>query len=423
MKSWVIPEEIHQYVGVLKYGSDGGMGNCSFPIGRQSMGYVAVKGGQDAIENANELVEYYRLKEQAEPVRLDQIKAQFRLAIDRAMGEGSLYAPEHAALAVLQTEGDSFEAAFHLRAYRATLKRRYYSEMLNTREMFVLRRISSTFREIPGGQILGPTRDYSLRLLNPALLQHTLGSIEQFLVRVRGSIDPAKLEGVRTFSKVVDLFVREGLMRPETGPGHNRRVFDVTREAIKFPVPRSAVLQMLARGETGGLMCMAYSTMRGFGVSHGTIGELRVGDVAVRLKDARGRVRYAGKIRVTECEMVGGEGRRSVPKAGKKKGAPYLSVGYGLCFGQNETKAICMGMLESGMRNPDPNSPANSQEFVLYHTECVEAYGFTNHLKLPHYVTFQSGLSNLRKVVQAMKKEPVGVTAGSASTSEGYDRE
>src|SRR6516164_3804230 len=170
------------------------------------MGYVAIKGGQDAIANANELVEYYRLKGRTEPVRIEQVQSQFRLAIDRAMGEGSLYAPEHAALALLQTEGDSFEAAFHLRAYRATLERRYYSAILNTTEMFVLRRISSTFREIPGGQILGPTRDYSLRLLEPALLHQTLGSIEKFLETTRGCLDPAKLRGVRTFSKVIDLF-------------------------------------------------------------------------------------------------------------------------------------------------------------------------------------------------------------------------
>src|ERR1700733_5198870 len=163
------------------------------------MGYVAVKGGQDAIENANELVEYYRLKGRTEPVRLDQVRTQFRLAIDRAMGEGSLYAPEHAALALMQVEGDSFEAAFHLRAWRATLKRRYYSEIMNTREMIVERRISSTFREIPGGQILGPTRDYSMRLLEPSLLRQTLGSIDRFLEQMQGYIKPERLHGVTTF--------------------------------------------------------------------------------------------------------------------------------------------------------------------------------------------------------------------------------
>src|SRR5262249_9361520 len=229
---------------------------------------------------------------------------------------------------------------------------------------------SSTFREIPGGQILGPTRDYSLRLLNPALLRHTMGSIEEFLREVQDQIPSRDLRGVTTYRKVIDLFQAEGIMKRETGDGEEKRVVDVTREAIKFPAPRSAVLQMLARADTGGLMCMGYSTMRGFAVAHGTIGELRVGQVPLRVVDARGRRRYLGKIRVTECEMVGGATKR------KKKGPPFLSVGYGLCFGQNETKAICMGMVESALRNPDPASPASSQEFVLYHTECVEGYGF-----------------------------------------------
>ena len=64
------------------------------------MGYVAVKGGQDAIGNAAELVEYYRWRERPEPVDAQQFRPQFRLLIDKVMGEGSLYAPEHAALAL-----------------------------------------------------------------------------------------------------------------------------------------------------------------------------------------------------------------------------------------------------------------------------------------------------------------------------------
>lgn len=363
------------------------------------MGYVAVKGGQDAIKNAAELVEYYRWRERPQPVETVQFRPQFRLLIDKVMGEGSLYAPEHAALALQQVEGDVFEAAFILRAYRATLQRRYYSEILNTREMFVQRRISSAFREIPGGQILGPTRDYTQRLLNPALLQAGLGSIEEFLKGFKGRLNPERLNGVTSFGKVIDLLMAEGVMRSDMHSGEDRRVVDITREAIKFPAPRSARLQMLARAETGGLMCLGYSSMRGYGESHGTVGELRVGDVAVRTADGRGRRRYVGKIKVTEAEMIG---RTRV----KKKGAiPFLSVGYGLCFGQNETKVICMGMLDSALRNPNNQNPANNQEFVLYHTECIEAYGFTNHLKLPHYVTFQSGLDNLRQVVQKMENQ------------------
>lgn len=379
------------------------------------MGYVAVKGGQDAIENANKLVEYFRWKGRTEPIGVDQARTQMRLAVDRAMGEGSLYAPEHAALALLQVEGDSFEAAFHLRAYRATLERRYVSEILDTREMFVHRRISSTFRDIPGGQILGPTRDYSFRLLNPALLNASLGSIEKFIEGLREQIDPSKLHAMTTYKKVIDIFLKEGLMTSKPSPDEDRRLFDVTREAIKFPVPRSAVLQMLARAETGALMCMAYSTMRGFGESHGTVGELRVGEVPVRIVDSRGRRRYVGKIKVTETEMVGGSRRRGpeVQSRGARRSEDAsLSIGYGLCFGQNETKGICMGMVESALRSPNPDNPANNQEFVLYHTEVIEAYGFTNHLKLPHYVTFQAGLEGGRRIARMEQEQGQAIVVG-----------
>ena len=37
------------------------------------------------------------------------------------------------------------------------------------------------------------------------------------------------------------------------------------------------------------------------------------------------------------------------------------------------------------------------KEFVLYHIDAVEATGFISHLKLPHYVTFQSKLNSMRK--------------------------
>ncbi len=187
-------------------------------------------------------------------------------------------------------------------------------------------------------------------------------------------------------------------------------------------MPRSAVLQMLARAETGALMCMAYSTMRGFGESHGTVGELRVGEVPVRIVDNRGRMRYVGKIKVTETEMVGGSGRRSQEGAsrGARRGAgATLSIGYGLCFGQNETKGICMGMVESALRSPNPDNPANNQEFVLYHTEVIEAYGFTNHLKLPHYVTFQAGLETARRIARLKEERDKGIAVGAGAREGG----
>lgn len=361
------------------------------------MGYVAIKGGEDAIDNAAKLVEFQRLKSRTEPLTIEQVKTQFRAAIDRIMGEGSLYSPEHAALALKQVEGCTLEGAFIMRAYRATLKRSYYSEILDTRAMAVERRISSAFREIPGGQILGPTRDYTVRLLDTGLANETFGSVERFLEELDAGIDLEEFDSPKTFSKVTDLLRDQGLLRP-VEDDEDQRLVDVTREAVKFPAPRSAALQMLARAETGGITTLAYSSMRGFGSAHPTIGELRVGHVKVVVRDRRGRSRYLGRIRVTECEVI------SKLKQKKKDPIPYMTLGYGLCFGQNESKAIGMGILDRAMRVNDEH-PANSQEFVLYHTEGVESYGFTNHLKLPHYVTFQSGLDNLRKAMQRADEE------------------
>ncbi len=357
------------------------------------MGYVAVKGGTDAIHNSQELVEFYRLRNAATPLDVNQIRSQLRLAVDKVIGEGGLYAPEYAAIALKQAEGEVFEAAFILRAFRTTLQRRFYSETINTREMFVKRKISASFREIPGGQILGPTRDYTQRILDTGKASETAREVKSFIEAFESKINRDKLQDIDTYGKVIDLLKQEGLLKT-IDPNDDRTLTDITREAIKFPAPRSARLQMMARAETGGLMAMGYSSMRGFGSAHPTVGELRYGSVPVMIKDPSGRTRYAGKIEVTEAEMV------SSVSIGKKNAIPKFTIGYGLCFGQNDTKVICMGILDTTMRSPDVNAPANDQEFVLYHTEGIESMGFTNHLKLPHYVDFQSVLGGIREAIK-----------------------
>jgi alpha-D-ribose 1-methylphosphonate 5-triphosphate synthase subunit PhnI len=374
------------------------------------MGYVAVKGGADAISHARDLVEFYRLREETSPISIEQIRSQMRLSVDKVMGEGGLYAPEYAAIALKQSEGEVFEAAFIMRAFITTLQRRFYSETINTREMFVRRKISASFREIPGGQVLGPTRDYTQRLLDASLVEETAETIRDFLGSLCDRIDPQQLAAITGCDKVIDLLRREGLLQG-VGNDEDTRLKDITREAIRFPAPRSARLQMMARAETGGLMALGYSSLRGFGMTHPTVGELRYGTVPVRVKDASGRVRYIGKIEVTEAEMI------TSTKMPKKKAVQLYSIGYGLCFGQNDTKAICMGILDRAMRSPDGRSPATDQEFVLYHTEGIEAMGFTNHLKLPHYVTFQASLSNVRAAVRRANAIPATTNVIPATTN------
>ena len=358
------------------------------------MGYIAVKGGIKAIEHANQLVEYFRLKGGATPLEIQQIEQQFRLGIDKIMGEGSLYSTEYGAIAFKQAEGDVLEAAFIMRAFRATLSRDYYSAPLDTENMEVIRRISASFREIPGGQLLGPTRDYSQRMIHTELAQESASSVHAFLHQFKDHFDEGTpLSTIKTYGKVIDLLRSQGLLKG-VNDDEDRALADITKTSIRFPAPRSARLQMMARAETGGLMALGYASMRGHGSVHPTVGELRVGYSKVYVTDPSGRRRYIGKIMVTEAEMI------TKAETSRKQNVPYFSIGYGLCFGHNETKAICMGILDRALRVKGANTPTNDQEFVLYHTDGIEAMGFTNHLKLPHYVTFMSELDNLRKAIE-----------------------
>lgn len=360
------------------------------------MGYVAVTGGSEAILRAEELVSYFRVRGESAALEVRQIRDQQRLAVDKVMGEGSLYAPTIAALALKQAEGDAIEASFILRAYRATQPRRYVSLAVDTGSMQIIRRISGAFQDIPGGQVLGPTRDYSQRLVDFSLLAEKETVIRELLAKAGVATAGRKLPD--SFPKVVALLREEGLLAmPE---GADRTLRDITRESLHFPYPRSAKLQSLARGETGAMMALAYSSIRGYGDIHPYLGELRVGYVEMFISHTgMEEPVYVGRVLVTEAEII------AQYAEGDKGSAPKLSLGYGLCFGHNELKAISMGILDRATRSKAPHkAPAEDEEFVLYHIDGIEASGFVSHWKLPHYVTFQSTLDRLRRS-QALKED------------------
>ena len=98
--------------------------------------YVAVKGGEAAIDNAHRLLADRRRGDRSVPaIRLDQIVEQLALGVDRVMAEGSLYDKELAALAIVQARGDLIEAIFLVRAYRTTLPRFGYTTPIDTAAM------------------------------------------------------------------------------------------------------------------------------------------------------------------------------------------------------------------------------------------------------------------------------------------------
>lgn len=356
--------------------------------------YVAVKGGEAAILSSYELLAEQRRGDTGTPeLSVPQIRAQLKLAVDRVMTEGSVYDPELAALAIKQAAGDMVEAIFLLRAYRATLPRLGTSVALDTARMQLDRRISATFKDLPGGQVLGATYDYTQRLLDFTLLANAAnGDPSQAAARTGGSAAAAPTVTPR----VVDLLNHEGLIETHEVPPGDPAPVDLTRTPLRFPADRATRLQNLARGDEGFLLAMAYSTQRGYSHSHPFVGEIRVGSVELELAPEELPFTISiGDMELTECEMVN-------QFAGSKTEPPQFTRGYGLAFGHSERKAMAMSLVDRALRAEElgeaVEAPAQMQEFVLSHSDSLEASGFVQHLKLPHYVDFQSELELVRKM-------------------------
>ncbi len=407
--------------------------------------YVAVKGGEKAIAAAHELLAKERRGDLAVPeIGVDQIAEQLSLAVDRVMAEGSLYDCDLAALAIKQARGDMIEAIFLIRAYRTTLPRIGYSEPVDTARMAVIRRVSATFKDLPGGQVLGPTFDYTHRLLDFSLATTSGGVTETIcryceersdaaihlqnvsedglvhsahndaLLSLRGltrqstpraqtvetSLDPRvkpEDDAVAGFAtpKMFAILQAEGLVE---GPGGDPAATpgDITRAPFNYPSTRNLRLQALARGDEGFLLALGYSTQRGYGRTHPFAGEIRIGEVMVEafLPELGFAIEIAA-ITLTECEMVN-------QFHGSKTEPPTFTRGYGLVFGQLERKAMSMALVDRSLRarelGEETAAPAQDEEFVLAHCDNVQATGFVEHLKLPHYVDFQSELELVRKM-------------------------
>ena len=359
--------------------------------------YVAVKGGETAIDNAHRLLAVERRGDPAiAELSVAQIREQLTLAVDRVMTEGSLYDPDLAALAIKQARGDLLEAIFLLRAYRTTLPRLAESQPVDTGRMRARRRISATYKDLPGGQVLGPTFDYTHRLLDFALAAEGAAPNE-----AATSDGPAE-----AMPRVTDLLAGEDLIEREAATEEFETPGDLTRDPLDFPLDRDLRLQALARGDEGFLMALAYSTQRGYGRTHPFAGEIRMGEVEVEIvvEDLPFPV-VVGEITVTECEMIN-------QFKGSKTQPPQFTRGYGLTFGFCERKAMSMALVDRSLRARDHGeevtAPAQDEEFVIAHADNVEASGFVQHLKLPHYVDFQSELEMVRKMRQeiAMAAQP-----------------
>ncbi|MDX8539588.1 carbon-phosphorus lyase complex subunit PhnI [Mesorhizobium abyssinicae] len=348
--------------------------------------YVAVKGGEAAIANAHRLLADRRRGDRSVPaLRLDQVVEQLALGVDRVMSEGSLYDRELAALAIVQARGDMIEAIFLIRAYRTTLPRFGYTRPADTAAMLIERRVSATYKDLPGGQLLGPTFDYTHRLLDPELAAG--GDVAEPMQRATEA---------EPLPRVSAILAREGLIEADGNMPGEHVPGDITREPLQFPMARDVRLQALSRGDEGFLLALGYSTQRGYARNHPFVGEVRIGEVELELDVPE--LPFAvplGSIRVTECQMVN-------QFKGSAKAPPQFTRGYGLVFGQSERKAMAMALCDRALRaselGEDVVAAAQDEEFVISHSDNVQATGFVEHLKLPHYVDFQAELDLVRRM-------------------------
>ncbi|MDG1168579.1 MAG: carbon-phosphorus lyase complex subunit PhnI, partial [Sulfitobacter sp.] len=243
---------------------------------------------------------------------------------------------------------------------------------------------SATFKDLPGGQVLGPTFDYTHRLLD-------------FKLAADGEAPnaPSREPETGNVPHVTEFLNREGLI--EEVPHDDTPPPDLTREPLEMPADRALRLQALTRADEGFTLGLAYSTQRGYGRNHAFVGELRIGSVPVEMDIPElGFAVEIGEVILTECETVN-------QFTGSKTEPPQFTRGYGLVFGQTERKAISMALVDRALRweelgEDNVGAPAQDAEFVLYHADNIQATGFLEHIKLPHYVDFQSELELVRKL-------------------------
>lgn len=344
------------------------------------MAYVATRGGEKAIDQAERL-----FREQLGPIDLErvrQIQLSMPYLVDRVMGEASLYSEELAALALAQTGGELSEAVLVLRAWRTTQPRIAIAATVEQDQLLTHRRISAAFKDIPGGQILGPTLDYSHRVLATDVLEGT--------PFVPPMVEPAANPAPMHQPSLAAWQRQLGLVAPAPEPAaDDANIPDVTREPLLFPASRGHRLQSLARAETGGVLALGYAAMRGYGNAHPTVNELRLAEAEVVVQHPNGTSFSAGRVRVSQAEVTA---KRDL-----------LELGFAATFGWNEVKVIAAATLDLNSAAAEVGSPVE-EEFYLYHTESVEASGFCIHFKLPHYVTFQSALDAMRDA--KAKKQP-----------------
>ena len=334
------------------------------------MAFYAIKGGEEAIKNS--LSYYNDYSKEQNNINDEDLINTLTFSIDKVISEASLYSKKLAAKAIKRSAGDLLNASFFLRAHRSTCQRIGTAKELDVNDMKLQRRISSAFKDIKGGQLLGPSNDYEIKLLNETKKEEV--DLENYSDKnnvIKSALTPLREQNlIKKLKK-------------------DKTIWDITRKYPNAPYPRSAVLQVMSRAESGSLLAVSYTTMRGYGDVHPTIGDLRIGTLDIKFTHPFTKKEVLiGEIEATAVECAGTFNK-------DEQGETKLTTGFGFCFGKNETKTISMAITDLTLYNK-PYSVgsdyilAADYEMIMHHLDGIESFGMTSHFKLPHYVTFQT---------------------------------
>jgi alpha-D-ribose 1-methylphosphonate 5-triphosphate synthase subunit PhnI len=247
--------------------------------------------------------------EQLPELSVAQIEQQLNLAVDRVMTEGGIADRELAALALKQASGDNVEAIFLLRAYRTTLPRLAVSEPEYGGDAPGTPH-SAVYKDIPGGQLLGPTYDYTHRLLDFTLLANGEAPLSAPPTpnrnRLRTSLACWRSRGWRRRKKI----------RRAAGR-HHPHAAGLPLLALVAPAAADARRRRLSAG--AGLLHPARLRAQPPVCRRNSQRLYRRGIVPEEL----GFAVNVGELLMTECEMVNGF---VAPEE-----RPALTRGYGLC--------------------------------------------------------------------------------------------
>ena len=299
--------------------------------------YVAVKGGERAIENAHRLLAHERRGDRDVPeVSLDQISEQLCARRRSRHDRG---------LAVRPRAGGARD--------QAGARRHDRGDLPGARLPRHACRVSAPpSRSIParcrcGGGFPRPSRIFrAARFSGPPSIT-PIACWTRNLPRDLSPEAPATAEASTAATpRVTDILGRDGLIEPSPQADADAPVGDLTREPLSFPADRDLRLQNLARADEGFLLALGYSSQRGYGRNHPFAGEIRFGEVEVEfMAEDVGFAVPLGAIALTECQMVN-------QFKGSATEAPCFTRGYGLAFGQSERKTMSMALVDRTLARP-----------------------------------------------------------------------